>query len=145
LLCLRPVTDVFQVKIHYDKVQSCRMIELFSVVFCVVSGPGSSVGIATGYGLDGPGSNPGGETLSTPVQNGPGAHPVSCTMGTGSFPGVKSGRGVTLTPHPFLVPWSRKSRVIPQLPLWAVRPVQSLSACTRVRFTFFTFLRGQNS
>jgi len=27
-------------------------------------------------------------------------------MGTGSFPGVKSGRGVTLTPHPLLVPWS---------------------------------------
>jgi len=24
-------------------------------------------------------------------------------MGTGSFPGVKSGRGVTLTPHPLLV------------------------------------------
>ena len=56
-------------------------------------------------------------------------------MGTGSFPGVKSGRGVTLTPHPLLVPWSRKSRAIPLLPLWAVRPVQSLSACTRVHFT----------
>jgi len=27
-------------------------------------------------------------------------------MGTGTFPRVKSGRGVTLTPHPFLVPWS---------------------------------------
>jgi len=27
-------------------------------------------------------------------------------MGTGSFPGVKSGRGVTLTPHPLLVPWA---------------------------------------
>jgi len=27
-------------------------------------------------------------------------------MGTGSFPGVKSGRGVTLTPHPLLVPSS---------------------------------------
>jgi len=26
------------------------------------------------------------------------------TMGTGSLPGVKSGRGVTLTPHPLLVP-----------------------------------------
>jgi len=26
-------------------------------------------------------------------------------MGTGSFPAVKSGRGVTLTPHPLLVPW----------------------------------------
>jgi hypothetical protein len=27
-------------------------------------------------------------------------------MGTGSFPGVKRGRGVTLTPHPLLMPWS---------------------------------------
>ena len=32
------------------------------------------------------------------------------------------------------------SRAIPLLPLWAVRPVQSLSACTRVHFTFFTFV-----
>ena len=29
-----------------------------------------------------------------------------------------------------------KSRAIPLLPLWAVQPVQSLSACTRVHFTF---------
>jgi len=29
-------------------------------------------------------------------------------MGTGSFPGVESGRGVTLTPHPLLVPRSKK-------------------------------------
>ena len=56
-------------------------------------------------------------------------------MGTWSFLGVKSGRGVILTPHSLLVPWSRKSRAIPLLPLWAVRPVQSLSACTRVHFT----------
>ena len=53
-------------------------------------------------------------------------------MGIGPFPGVKSGRGVTLTPHPLLVPWSWKDRAIPLLPLWAVRPAQSLSACTRV-------------
>jgi len=33
--------------------------------------------------------------------------------------------------------WSRKSRGIPLLHLWAVRPIQSLSACTRVYFTFF--------
>jgi hypothetical protein len=63
------------------------------------------------------------------------AHEASCTMGTGSFPGVKSGRDVTLTPHPLLVPWSRKSRAIPLLSLWAVRPEQSLSAFTRVHFT----------
>jgi len=28
------------------------------------------------------------------------------------------------------------SRAIPLLPLWAVRPLQRLSACTRVHFTF---------
>ena len=98
-------------------------------------GPGSSVGIATGYGLDGSGiESPGGvgAIFSAPVLTGPGAHPASCIMGTRSFPGVKSGRGVTLTLHLLLVPWSRKSRAIPLLPLWAGRPVQSLSACTRV-------------
>jgi len=52
-------------------------------------------------------------------------------------PGVKSGRGVTLTTHPLLVPWLWKGRAIPQLPLWAARPVQNLIACTRVHFTFF--------
>jgi len=102
--------------------------------------PGSAVGIATGYGLYGD-RIPVGARFSTPVQTGPGAHPASYTMGTGSFPGAKRGRGVRLTPHPLLVPWSRKSRAIPLLPLWAVRPVQCLSACTRVHFTFtITFL-----
>jgi len=35
-----------------------------------------------------------------------GAHPASCTMGTGFFPGVNSGRGVMLTPHPLPAPCS---------------------------------------
>ena len=48
-------------------------------------GPGSSVGIASDYWLDGPGSNPGGDEIFRP-----GAHPASCTMGTGSFPGVEA-------------------------------------------------------
>ena len=52
----------------------------------------SSVGIATRYGLDGPGLNPFGAKFSTPVQTGPGAHPLSYTVGTGSFPGVKRSR-----------------------------------------------------
>jgi len=77
---------------------------------------------------------PVGVRFFAPVQTGPEAHPASCTMGTGSFPGVKSGRGVTLTPSPLLGLWSRKSRAIPLLPLWAVRLVQSLSAFTRVHF-----------
>ena len=47
---------------------------------------------------------------------------------------------MTMTRHPLLVPRSRKGRAIPLLPLWAVRAVQSLSACTRVHFTlpFYT-------
>jgi hypothetical protein len=97
---------------------------------------GSSVGIMTSYGLEGLGIESQWEArFSAPVQTGLGAHPVFCTMGTGPFPGVKSGRGVTLTPHPFLAPWSWKGRAIPLLPLWDVRPVQSLSTCTRVHFT----------
>ena len=73
--------------------------------------------------------------FSALVQTGPGAQQAFCTMGAESLPGVKIGLGVTLTPHPLLVPWSWKGRAIPLLPLWAVRPVQSLSACTSVHFT----------
>ena len=109
-------------------------LDTISIVLPTIGGPGSAVGIATGYGLDGPEDLvPVGARFSAPVQTGPGDHPASCTMGTGSFQGVKIGRGVTLT---LMVPWSWKGRVIPLLSLWAVQPVQSLSACTRVTFTF---------
>ena len=81
---------------------------------------------------------PVGARFSKPVQTGSGAHPPSWTMGTGSFPGGKYRPGVTLTPHPLLVPWSRKGRAISPLPLWAVRPVQSLSACTGVYLCILT-------
>ena len=116
-----------------------QMIFIFWIFapYSVLCGPGSSVGIVTGYGLDSPGIKSQWEArFSAPVQTGPGAHPASCTIGTSSFQGVKSGQSVTLTLHPLLVPWSWKSRAIPLLPLWAVQPVQSLSACTRVHFTF---------
>jgi len=82
-------------------------------------GPGSSVGIATNYRLDGPGSNPGGGRDFPSVQTGPGAHPASCKMGTGSFPGLKCGRDVLLNTHPLLVSRSWKSRAIPLPTLWA--------------------------
>jgi hypothetical protein len=39
-----------------------------------------------------------------------------------------------LTPHPHLVPWLRKCGAMPVLHLWAVQPVHSLSACTKLRF-----------
>jgi hypothetical protein len=50
---------------------------------------------------------PVGARFSAPVQTGPEAHPASCTMGTGSFPGARCGRGVTVTPHPLIVPRSK--------------------------------------
>jgi len=82
-----------------------------------------------GYGLNGPGIESWwGVRFPAPVQTGLGAHPASCTMGTGSYPEVKNGWGVTLTPHPLLLLWSRNKRAIPLLALWAVWPIQSLSA-----------------
>jgi len=65
-------------------------------------GPGNVVGIATGYGLDGLGIElRWGARFSVPVQTGPGANPASCTVGTGSFLGVKCGRPWRWPPHPF--------------------------------------------
>ena len=65
-------------------------------------GRDSPVGIATSYGLDGPGIESRWQArFSAPVQNGPGAHQASYTMDTGSFPEVKQqGRGVD-HPPPF--------------------------------------------
>ena len=67
--------------------------------FCV--GRDSSVGIATHFGLNGPGiESRWGARFSAPVKTGPGAHPAPYTTGTGSFSGVKRpGRGVDHPPH----------------------------------------------
>ena len=63
-------------------------------------GQDCSVGIATRYGLDGPGIESRWEArFSAPVQTGLGAHPASCKKGTGSFPGVnRPGRGADPPP-----------------------------------------------
>jgi hypothetical protein len=78
----------------------------------------SSVGIATRYGLGGPGiKSQWGEIFR------PGAHPASCTMGTGSFPGAKrSGRRVD---HPPPSSAEVKERVELYLysPFWLSWPV----------------------
>jgi hypothetical protein len=63
-------------------------------------GPGSSVGIATDYELDGPGSNPGGDEFFRQSRPALGSTqpPVK---GYRVFPGGKCGRGVLLTTHTF--------------------------------------------
>jgi len=66
-----------------------------------IFGPGNAVGIATRYGLDGPGIEfQWMARISALVQTGPGAHPTSYTMGTGSFPGEKRPRRGVNHPPP---------------------------------------------
>ena len=75
-------------------------------------GPCSVVGMATGYGMDGPGieSRWGRDFphLSRPAL-GPTQPPVQWVPGLSR--GVKSGRGVMLSPHPLLVPWLWKGEL----------------------------------
>jgi hypothetical protein len=89
-----------------------------------VWGRDSSVGIATGYGLDGSGmESRWGARFLAHVQTGRRAHPASCTMGTVSFPGVKR-PGRDANHPPLLAPRSGKSKTIPLPPLlWAFGPV----------------------
>ena len=110
----------------------------FFINYFSFSGPGSSVGIATGYGLNGPGieSRWGGEIFRT-CPDRPRGPPSLLYNGYRVFPGGKEWLRRDADPSLLLVPWSRKSRAIPLLPLWAVRPVHSLSACTRVHFFFY--------
>ena len=75
------------------------VLPLFLIIIIIV-GRDNSVGIATHCWLDGPEiESRWGARFSAPVQTGPGAHPSHCTMGTGSFPGVKRpGRGAEQPP-----------------------------------------------
>jgi len=106
---------------------------LYTVLFAR-HGPGSSVSIATDCGLDGSGIESRWGQDFLPFQTGPGAHPASCKMDTGSFPGVKCDRGVLLTTHHLLVPRSLKSRAVPLPTLWATPGLQ------RDHFTFYLLL-----
>ena len=74
----------------------CCVFVILSVTIC---GPGSSVGIATDYGLDGPGSNPGGDEIFRPPRLALGPTQPSVN-GYRVFPGgkVRPGRAVEHSP-----------------------------------------------
>jgi hypothetical protein len=61
---------------------------------------------------------PVGARFFAPFHTGPGAHPGSCTMGTGSFQGVqRPGLGVDHPPH--LAPMLKKEQSYTSILLWA--------------------------
>jgi hypothetical protein len=119
----------------------CTLLFHFVQVSLMYSGPGSSVGVAIDYGLDGPEIEfRWGRDVSAPVQTGPGAHPACCTMGTGSFPGVKYGWGMLLTTHPLLVPRSWKSRDIGRVEIYLDPPSGPHRACNGVTLLYLLYI-----
>ena len=73
----------------------------FNIILSYNWGRDSSVGIATRYGLEGPGIESrwgGGRDFSHLSRPALGPHPASCTVGTGCLPGVK--RPVRGADHP---------------------------------------------
>ena len=92
---------------------------IFKMPFCsFCCEPGSSVGIATDYGLDGPGSKPVGDEIFRPSRPALWHTQPHVKWVLGLSPAVKCGRGMLLTTHPLLVPRAWKSRVIPLPTLW---------------------------
>jgi len=105
--------------IDFPCLQTHRIASYNEVMYTLFSGSGSSVVIATELRAGRSGIESRWRRDFPPVHTGPGAHPASCKMCTGSFPGVKCGRSVLVTTHPLLVPRSWKSRAIPLPTLWA--------------------------
>ena len=104
--------------------------------------PASVIGIATSYGLFGPGFEPGGgEVFRTCPADRPWGLPNLLYSGYRVYPRGKDRAGRNADPLPLLLPWSRKSRSIPLLPLWAYvlyRASLPVQGCT---FTFTLCLK----
>ena len=112
--------------------------EIFNHQNWITRNKGSSVGIATRYGLDGPGvesrsirdfphlSRPAPRPTQPPIQWIPG------------LSWVKDGRGVVLTTYPRLLCQGSRKRV----ELYLYSPYEALAACNRMKpdFTYFTLI-----
>jgi hypothetical protein len=105
----------------------CRTFITYEISFLPLifkMGRDNTVGIATRYGMDGPGTESRWEArIATPVQTGLGAYPASYTMGTGIFPGGKAVGAWRWPSTPILRRGERKRRTIPLLPSGPSWPV----------------------
>ena len=86
-VCIPTASWNFNICTFYQMCLFAYICPLFRVTLYPACGPGSSVGIATELqaGRSGIESRWGRDFPS--AQTGPGAHPASCKMGTGSLPG----------------------------------------------------------
>ena len=100
----------------------CVFMYIYIYIYIYIGGPGSSVGIATDYGLEVRDRIPLGTRFSAHPDR-PWGAPIFSKMSTGSFSGVKCGRGVLLTTHRLLVPRSSKSSNTSTHPLGHTGPV----------------------
>ena len=88
------------------------------------------------------GSNPSGGEIFRTCPDRPWGPPIFLYNGYRVFLGGKERPGRDADPSPpSSVVGHEKVELYLYSPLWAVRPVQSLSACTRVTFTFTFFLQ----
>jgi hypothetical protein len=118
----------------------CRQVKAILVYLRCDAGsqPGSSVSIVSGYGLDDRGSIPSRGKMIFPLATvsrpalGPTQPPIQWVPGALSL-GLKRGRGVTLTTHPYLVSRLKMSRIYTSSPPKGLRGVLWVS---------FSFLAG---
>jgi hypothetical protein len=90
-MCTSMAEKMWRAKPVYSLSQRLRCVDKLNVLLTACTDVGQvAVGIAAEYGLDGPGiETPVRARFFAHVQTGPEAYPASCTMGTGSFLGLK--------------------------------------------------------
>ena len=114
IITIHILKDIAVIACYYPHTFSIIMV--YTLMF---GGPGSSVGIATDYGLVGLGLKPGRDEIFRPSRPVLGPTQPLVKEVPALSPGVKCGQRVLLTTQPLLVPRLWKSRAIPLPTLWA--------------------------
>ena len=85
--------------------------------------------------------------FSAPVKTGPGAHPVSCSTGTGPSPGGKSGRACTVQLYLYSPygPYSLYRTSVPLQHSYTSTPPMGRTACTESQCLYSTAIPLQYS